>query len=307
MRSTREYLVLVLKGMGMGAADVVPGVSGGTIALITGVYEELINSLKSFNAHSFQTLLSGKIVPFLKQVNFTFLIALFGGIALSILSLSKAVTYLLEHYPEYIWAFFFGLIVASALLIGRQIDKWNAPNIIALLLGTGIAYWITMATPAQTPEDLWFIFLAGMVAICAMILPGISGAFILLLMGKYAYIFTAISEFNLKVIGIFMLGAITGLLSFSHVLSWMFRKYHNLTLALLSGFMIGSLNKVWPWKITDSWRINSKGVEVPFLQHNVYPGETGTDHLIWLAIVWAVVGFVVVWVLERVSPEITRS
>lgn len=307
MRSSREYLVLILKGMGMGAADVVPGVSGGTIALITGVYEELINSLKSFNAHAFQTLLSGKIVPFLKQVNFTFLMALFGGVALSVLSLSKAVTYLLEHYPEYIWAFFFGLIVASALLIGRQIEKWTAANITALFLGTAIAYWITMATPAQTPEDLWFIFLAGVVAICAMILPGISGAFILLLMGKYAYIFSAISEFNLKVILTFMLGAITGLLSFSHVLSWMFRKYHHLTLALLSGFMIGSLNKVWPWKITDSWRVNSKGIEVPFLQHNVYPGESGTDHFVWLAIIWAIVGFLVVWVLERLSPQIGRN
>lgn len=291
----------------MGAADVVPGVSGGTIAFISGIYEELLNSIKSIQPSVLTTLKNEGIKSAWAQINGTFLITLFAGIAVSILSLARVIKHLLENFPELLWAFFFGLIIASAIFIGKQITKWSASGIVALFAGAGIAYYITIAAPAEAPTDLWFIFVAGMVAISAMILPGISGSFILLLMGLYNHIIGAIKDFQLEVIAVFGAGCVVGLLTFSHVLSWMFRNFKNTTLALLTGFMIGSLNKVWPWKKTLETRINSHGIEVPFLQENVLPSnyltETGNDPYLLGAIALVLVGFAVVYGLESFSKQ----
>ncbi len=300
----------------MGAADVVPGVSGGTIAFITGIYKELLESIGSINLETFKLFFSGKFKDFWKQINGSFLLPLFLGIGVSIISLAKAITFLLSNYPVLVWAFFFGLIIASVLFIAKQINKWNVLNIIALVVGTIVAYTITVLAPAQIPNGLIYIFLAGCIAICAMILPGISGSFILLLMGAYATIIGAISgtldalkttdmdlliQYGKKLV-VFGLGCLVGLLSFSRLLSWMFEKAHDLTLAVLTGFMIGSLNKVYPWKITTQFRLNSHGEEVPFLQNNVLPNlYTDGEPQIALAIVMAILGFLVVFGLEKLG------
>lgn len=307
-RSLKQYLGITLRGIGMGAADVVPGVSGGTIAFITGIYEELINSIKSIDV-SLLKLIREKngIVKVWQAINGNFLVALFLGIAVSILSLAKAITWALHTYPELLWGFFFGLIIASAILIATKIRSWNIPVIIAMLAGIAVAYYITVATPAETPNASWFIFLSGMIAICAMILPGISGSFILLLMGKYKYILGSISELDLQVLIVFALGCVVGLLSFSRVLSWMFKRFHDLTVAILTGFMIGSLNKVWPWKVTLSWRTNSKGEEVPLLQENVSPfSYEGEPYLVGVVLL-AVAAIAVVLLLERFGKRSTAS
>ncbi len=294
--------MISLKGMGMGAADVVPGVSGGTIAFITGIYQELIDSIKGVTFQKVLSIFKDGWSRFAENLNLYFLLALVGGILLSVLSLAKVIHYLLETYPIAVWSFFFGLIVASALFIGKKITQWNVANLGALLVGATIAYYITVATPAETPETLPFIFLSGAIAICAMILPGISGSFILLLLGKYKFILESLKTLNIKVIVVFILGCIVGILSFSRVISFLFEKYYNLTIALLTGFMIGSLNKVWPWKEVLEYRINSKGEEVPFLDRSVLPGTykllTGESNLMFIALGLAVLGFLVVFVFE---------
>ena len=306
-RKIKDYLFISLKGMGMGAADIVPGVSGGTIAFITGIYEELINSLKSINISAVKLLFQFKIKDFWKAVNGNFLAALVFGILLSIKSLATLITYFLEEQPILTWSFFFGLIVASAIVIAKKITEWKPRTIIALLLGIGIAYMITEVTPAETPTSYWFLFLSGALAICAMILPGISGAFILLLLGKYEYILNALSAFKLDVIAVVGCGAVVGLLSFSNLLSWLLKKYHNMTIGLLSGFMIGSLNKVWPWKQTVSTFIDRHGVEKPLLQEKILPHTfeslQGQDSQLLFGILLAIAGFLLIWIMEKYSPE----
>ncbi len=303
----KDYLLIAFKGMGMGAADVVPGVSGGTIAFITGIYEELINSIKSINGNAVKLLFQFKFKEFWQAINGNFLLALIFGIFLSFLSLAKLIKYFLAEQPILIWSFFFGLIVASAIVIARKITEWKLRTIIAMLIGIGIAYMVTVVTPAETPTSYWFLFLSGALAICAMILPGISGAFILLLLGKYEYILNAISSFKLDVVAVVGAGAVIGLLSFSNLLSWLLKKYHNMTIGLLSGFMIGSLNKVWPWKNTISTFIDRHGVEKPLLQENILPNTftniLGQDSQLIFAILLAIVGFLLIWMMEKFSPE----
>ena len=305
-RTMKDYVMITLKGMGMGAADVVPGVSGGTIAFISGIYEELINSLKSIELDTIKILFKEGIPAVWQRVNGNFLAALFVGIGISIVSLSKVITYLLATYPVLVWSFFFGLIVASALMVSKKITSWDITSIGGLIFGTALAYYITVASPAETPTELWFILLSGMLAICAMILPGISGAFILLLLGKYEYILTSLKELDIKVILTFMVGCVLGLVSFSHVLSWLFKKFHNLTIAVLTGFMIGSLNKVWPWKLTLTTRINSHGLEVPVTQQSVLPTNFDGEPLILGAIGLAIAGFLLIYILDKFSPEEER-
>ncbi len=303
----KDYLLIAFKGMGMGAADVVPGVSGGTIAFITGIYEELINSIKSINGNAVKLLFQFKFKEFWQAINGNFLLALIFGIFLSFLSLAKLIKYFLAEQPILIWSFFFGLIVASAIVIARKITEWKLRTIIAMLIGIGIAYMVTVVTPAETPTSYWFLFLSGALAICAMILPGISGAFILLLLGKYEYILNAISSFKLDVVAVVGAGAVIGLLSFSNLLSWLLKKYHNMTIGLLSGFMIGSLNKVWPWKNTISTFIDRHGVEKPLLQENILPNTftniLGQDSQLIFAILLVIVGFLLIWMMEKFSPE----
>lgn len=306
-RKINDYLLVALKGMGMGAADVVPGVSGGTIAFITGIYEELINTLKSINLKSIQLLFQFKLKDFWTAINGNFLLSLLLGIGFSFVTLAKLIKYLLAEQPILIWSFFFGLIVASAFVIARKITEWKIRTIIALILGMSIAYLVTVVTPVETPTAYWFLFFSGALAICAMILPGISGAFILLLLGKYEYILHAVSTFKLDVVAVVGSGAIIGLLSFSNLLSWLLKKYHNMTIGLLSGFMIGSLNKVWPWKQTISTFIDRHGVEKPLLQENILPGTyesiLGQNSQLLFAVLLAIAGFLLIYVMEKFSPE----
>lgn len=300
--------MLVLKGCAMGAADVVPGVSGGTIAFITGIYEELINSIKSIDLQALKLLLTFKLAEFWKKINGTFLLSVVGGIAISIFSLAKLMTWLLVNHPIYIWSFFFGLIIISSVLVAKEIKKWDIFTIISLLAGAAAAYTITVMSPASTPNTWWFIILSGAIAICAMILPGISGAFILLLLGKYTYILTAVSNLDVGTILLFVVGAVAGIISFSHLLSWLLKNYHTLTVALLTGFMVGSLNKVWPWKHTLETYIDTHGVEQVLVETNVSPGKfaeiTGSDPLIWQAIVMCVAGILLIGGIEYIGKKL---
>lgn len=301
-RNLKDYGLLTLKGMGMGAADVVPGVSGGTIAFIVGIYEELINSIKSINIGTLKLLLTFKISAFWNAVNGNFLLALIFGIGISIFSLAKAITYLLETHPILIWSFFFGLVLSSTYTVSKQIKRWNAESILSFIGGAIIAYYITVATPAETPTDLWFIFLCGAIAICAMILPGISGSFILVLLGKYFYIMEAVKTFNIVIMLTFASGAAIGIVSFSNVLSFLLRKYHDLTIALLAGFMLGSLNKVWPWKKTLETFTDSHGHIKPLVEQNIFPNQ-----YIWQALLLMIIGFVIVCVLEKISEKSNKQ
>lgn len=301
-RNLKDYGLLTLKGMGMGAADVVPGVSGGTIAFIVGIYEELINSIKSINIGTLKLLLTFKISAFWNAVNGNFLLALIFGIGISIFSLAKAITYLLETHPILIWSFFFGLVLSSTYTVSKQIKRWNAESILSFIGGAIIAYYITVATPAETPTDLWFIFLCGAIAICAMILPGISGSFILVLLGKYFYIMEAVKTFNIVIMLTFASGAAIGIVSFSNVLSFLLRKYHDLTIALLAGFMLGSLNKVWPWKKTLETFTDSHGHIKPLVEQNIFPNQ-----YICQALLLMIIGFVIVCVLEKISEKSNKQ
>ncbi|QIA09186.1 DUF368 domain-containing protein [Draconibacterium halophilum] len=309
-RSAKDYLTLVLKGMGMGAADVVPGVSGGTIAFITGIYEELINSIKSINLTAIKLLFSFKLAEFWNAINGTFLISVFIGVGISVFSLAKGLEYLLHHYPILVWSFFFGLIVASAIYVARSIKRWKADTIIGGIAGIIIAYLITVITPAEANTSYWFIFLSGAIAICAMILPGISGSFILVLLGMYKFILSAVGDVNIAVILTFLVGAAVGIIAFSNVLSWLLKKYHNTTIAVLAGFMVGSLNKVWPWKEVTQTIIDRHGELKPIAERNILPGtyEQITGHEAWLpgAILLAIAGFALIFVVEGIGKKLKK-
>ncbi len=304
--SPKKYALLAVKGMAMGAADVVPGVSGGTIAFITGIYEELISSINNVNLGLFKTLKNDGIKAAWKQLNGTFLVVLFAGIIFSIASLAKVVTYLLEAHPVLIWSFFFGLIVASTWLIGKSIKKWAIPEISMLMIGAVIALWISsLQTTAGPDSALWYIFISGMIAICAMILPGISGSFILVLMGSYHLVLNAVKEREIVIILVFMAGCLVGILSFAKLLKFLFTKYKELTIALLTGFMIGSLYKVWPWKVNVGDAplvVHSNGKE-DWMQANVLPQDFVGDNQLLLAIGCMIFGLALVIILERFAPK----
>ena len=294
-RRIKDYAVLTLKGMAMGAADVVPGVSGGTIAFIAGIYDELINSIKSINMHSLKLLFTGKIAAFWKAVNGNFLFALLLGIAISVFSLAKLITFLFLNEPVLVWSFFFGLVLASTWFVTKDIKGWNWKTMAGFVGGAVIAYYITVATPAETSTNLMFIFLCGAIAICAMILPGISGSFILVLLGKYFYVMEAVKTLDLVVLGVFAFGAALGITSFSRVLSYALKNFRNITLSVLSGFMLGSLNKVWPWKEVE--KLVSDGHEV-MIEHNIAPNTEVAE-----AVVLMLIGFILVYVLEKISAK----
>lgn len=297
----KKYFILILKGMGMGAADVVPGVSGGTIAFITGIYEELVESIRTIGTKSVRILAKEGFAAFWKSINGNFLLAIVSGIAISIFSLARLLRHILENYPELIWSFFFGLIVASAIYVARTIKIWKTATVVALVAGIAVAYLITELTPAETTEAWWFVFLSGSIAICAMILPGISGSFILLLLGKYTYIIGAVSEFKVGIIAIFLSGAVVGIIAFSNLLSWLLRKFHFQTIAVLAGFMIGSLNKVWPWKNTLETFVDRQGEIRPLIEQNVLPAAYEGEPFLLPAILCAVAGFMLIFVIERIA------
>ncbi len=331
----KQTLFIALKGMAMGMAEVVPGVSGGTIAFITGIYERLINSIKSFGPQAISAVREEGLKGLWEAIDGNFLVALVGGMVVGIVVGVFGITHLLEHYPILLWAFFFGLIIASALYIGRQVSSWEIGELVALIVGAVFAYYITVAVPAQGNEALWFIFISGAIAISALLLPGISGSFILLLMGMYTFIVPtvkdALTTFNtdsLIILGVFAAGCAVGLITFSRILSWTFEHYKNPTLALLTGFMIGSLNKIWPWRIPQQWLVEEeegkyilqensyelyqtavqKGEGIKLLvENNVSPsnftGITGDTNYMLGAIATAVLGFALVFVLERLGKN----
>ena len=295
-----------LKGCAMGMADVVPGVSGGTIAFISGIYEELLGSIKSIDLEAIKLLFTGKFRTLWKKINGNFLFSLIAGIGVAILTMARVMTYMLENHPIITWSFFFGLIIASALMVAREVKHWSIMPVVTMVIGAALSYWITVVSPATTPNDWWFVMLSGAIAICAMILPGISGAFILLLMGKYMFIMEAVTQMNIGVLALFAVGAIVGIVSFSHVLSWLLAKWHDATVTMLMGFMIGSLNKVWPWKQTLETYLDSHGVEQPLVQANVSPVQFETlgseSHLV-LAIVSCVIGFALIYIIELIGKR----
>ena len=291
----------------MGGADVVPGVSGGTVAFITGIYQELLDTIKSFDVEALELLKSTRFKDFWQHINGTFLIVLLGGIVTSLLTLAQLIVYLLATYPIQVWSFFFGLIIISAILVFKEIRKWSVGVALFGLIGIGISYYITIAAPAETPTDLWFIFIAGAVAICAMILPGISGAFILLLFGKYEYILSSLRDLNLSVIIVFALGCATGLLSFVRLISWLLDRYYNMAVALLAGFMVGSLNKVWPWKEALVYRVDSHGVRKAVVEESVSPATfaevTGQDPLVLWAVLFMALGIFMIVAIEKIAAD----
>lgn len=302
-RTLKDYALLSAKGLAMGAADVVPGVSGGTIAFISGIYEELLETISSVNIAALKKLKTDGLKSFWHHINGNFIVSLFLGIAISIISLARLISYLLDEHGVLLWSFFFGLIIASIFLVGKKIKHWDISKVIGLIIGAVFAYYITILPPMQNPDALWFVFISGAIAICAMILPGISGSFILLLLGSYEMILGAIKDIKLVTIGVFAIGCLTGLLSFSKLLNWLFKNYHDLTIAILTGFLVGSLNKIWPWKETISTRINSHDEVVPFMQENILPTNFGGEPQLMIAIVMAVIGLGLIIGLERLSKK----
>ncbi len=319
--SQQNNFTNIFKGMGMGIAEVIPGVSGGTIAFITGIYETLLNSIKSFSPALLGVFKNEGVSGVWKHINGSFLVTLIIGMVLGILGGVLGVTYLLENYPVLLWSFFFGLIIASSIYVGKQVKGWNIGNILMLVLGAVVAYYITIASPAQGSENLLFVFFSGLIAISALMLPGLSGSFILLLLGMYKFILSDTLKTGvlknqdpqaMLIMGVFGIGCLVGLMTFSRILSWTFKHYRNPTLALLTGFMIGSLNKVWPWQQVLSTRIKSDGEEVIQFSKSVLPSTFSTlqNNLLYGnepyligAIALMFVGFASVFVLERFGEK----
>ncbi len=310
-----------LKGMAMGMAEVIPGVSGGTIAFITGIYEKLLNSIKAVGPEAIAAFRQNGAAGAWQAINGTFLLTLLIGMAGGIVVGVFGITYLLETYPPAVWAFFFGLIVASAIYVGRQIESWGVKEVLALVAGTLFAYWITIIAPAEGSTSLAFVFVCGVLAISALILPGISGSFILLLLGMYSYIISdtlkpALKTFasdKLLVLAVFTLGCLTGLMTVSRLLSWTFKHYRDLTLAILTGFMLGSLNKIWPWRNPVEWLRDATGQIIMdddgitpkkiLLEQNVLPVGYEGEPLVMAVILAAIAGFAVVFILERLGGQ----
>ena len=315
--------MVAVKGACMGAADVIPGVSGGTIAFITGIYDQLIGSINSINGEAIKLFFSGRFKEFWKHINGSFLVSLFCGILFSVLTLAGLMQYLLEHHPIQTWAFFFGLIVASSIFILKGIEGWNMKYVIFVILGIILGVVVCTLSPTQTPDALWFIFLSGAIAICAMILPGISGSFILLILGKYKFIMGAITGLtsgaavgeSMVILSVFAVGAVCGLLSFSKFLHWLLGRYHKQTLLVLAGFIIGSLVKVWPWsnmeaivtaqfpEIADMVRATAEPVPAEILSDYI----TQVDLQIGSAILFALLGFFLVTGIETAGKLLSKN
>ncbi len=301
-----QYFVLILKGMGMGAANVIPGVSGGTVALITGIFERIINAIKSFNLTALNLLFKGKIKELLAYVDFYFLLSVGAGMIVSIVSLARILKFLFETYPVFIWAFFFGLIVASVFYVGKTIAKWNTSVIIAFFIGAAIAVWVSFMNPATQNSSFFYLVLCGVVAVCSMILPGLSGSFVLILMGNYELVMIdAVNQGNLSVLLPVILGGIVGVIALSHVLSWVYKRFKDQTIALLTGFILGSLSILWPWK-EEIFRTDIAGEVVlkdgnPIVQgYDLFlPNAFSSEVLI--AIVLAIFGFLIIAAMEKLA------
>jgi len=302
---------IFLRGMLMGAADIVPGVSGGTMAFITGIYDKLIDSIRAFDLECLSLVLKLDIAAAWRHVNGSFLLALLLGIATSIFSLARGISWVLENHPVPLWAFFFGLILASALVLLREVEQWNASRLLCLVTGIGVALFIALTPAAQLDIGLAGVFLSGFLAICAMILPGISGSFILVLLGMYSVVLVAIKNLDLVFIAVFVLGAGCGLLCFSRLLHWLLHRFHQATMALLTGFLFGSLTVVWPWKRVLSWVEDRHGEMKAVQQWPVSPSEfqvfTGQDPQLVFCLSLMAVGFILVLLIHALSGQSQRA
>jgi putative membrane protein len=298
-KTVKEAFLLYFKGVCMGGADIIPGVSGGTIALIMGIYHDLLKAIQSFNANFIKFALSFQFSRALEILHIRFLLSLFAGIATSLITLAHVINILLKEYPVYTWSLFLGLIGASILLLGKKVENILGTGGLGFLIGSICGYMIVGMIPVQTPETAWFIFFAGVIAICAMILPGISGAFLLLILGKYEYVTSALKNpflpSNLFIIVVFGAGAFIGLLGFSRVLSYLLEKYHNITLAILTGLMLGSLRKVWPWKETLETTIIREKVYI-LREANILPQSFNTEFFVAIALM--TLGFLAVLYMD---------
>jgi len=291
----KNTIGIFIKGMAMGAANVIPGVSGGTIALITGIFERLINAIKSFNLVAAKLLFSGNIKAFIKQTDLYFLISLFAGVGVSIISVAKLFSFLFEHYPIFIWSFFFGLILASVYFVGKTIEKWNTSVIISFLIGGITAAGITLLTPATEDDSFLYLIICGVVAVCSMILPGLSGSFVLILMGNYQLVMIdAVNNLRIDILFPVVIGAVGGLLGFSYILAWVFKKFKNQTIAVLTGFILGSLGIIWPWK---NEIIHFFGEKEKVVGYSYYLPEANQSLLI--SIILIVLGYITIWLMER--------
>jgi putative membrane protein len=309
--SVRKHLLTGLKGIAMGAADVVPGVSGGTIAFITGIYDELLGSINNLNFKALGVLKNEGIKKFWNHINGTFLTVLLMGIGTSIVSLAQLIDYLMLHHTIGLWSFFFGLVGASSIYVGKQVGQWNIKTVVGFTIGAIVAYFITVLPPMKEASETWFIFISGLIAICAMILPGISGSFILLILGTYPTIIEAISSKNLPIIVVFASGCIIGLLSFSRVLKYLLDNFRAITIAVLTGFLLGSLNKLWPWKTTLTYYTKHAGTPkeklVPLIQENVLPQHFDTPPQLFLAIAMILIGFGLIFGMEYVAEKLQKK
>lgn len=292
----------------MGMADVIPGLSGGSVAFITGIYSEMVRALRSIDRESFELLTKKRFQDFWNKINGTFLVVLFAGFFTSLFTLARLITYLQTKYPILVWSFVFGFVLISALLVLRDIKKWNLSVVAAFLFGAVVSYGITLLSPAQTPAAIWFIFLTGMLSVSALLIPGLSGAFILLLLGKYQYMVNALISLNLLVIIVFLAGCMVGLIGFSRFLTWTLDNYHNATVALLTGFMLGSLNKVWPWREVVEYVTNSRGDQVPAFDRSILPWHyfniTGKDPQVFQAILMMAISVFIVVLFVKIAARL---
>jgi putative membrane protein len=299
----KEYLVYFTKGVAVGVANIIPGVSGGTIALITGIFERLINAIKSFDLKAFRLLLKGDWKAFAVQTDFYFLLALFSGVVIAIVSLAKIFDFLFHSYPVFIWSFFFGLILASVYFVGKTVERWRISVYLNFAVGTAIALMFTFLTPATENSSFFYLVLCGVVAVCSMILPGLSGSFVLILMGNYQLV--AIQAINNRDLGVLLpvaIGAVGGLIAFSHLLSWVFKKYKDQTIALLTGFILGSLGVIWPWKTAIE---QTFGEKVKVIGYDYFLPQMNVEFFI--AVVIMIAGIASIWWMERNAEMVVKS
>ena len=306
-----KYFIYLIKGLAVGVANIIPGVSGGTIALITGIFERLINAIKSFGLGSLKLLLNGKFKEFAEKTDLYFLLSLFAGVFIAIIALARLFDFLFTNYPVYIWSYFFGLVLASVYFVGKTINKWNVSVIIIFVLGTAIAVALSFVNPAAENANFFYLVICGVVAICSMILPGLSGSFVLILMGNYQLVaIEAINNRDFDIILPVMIGAVGGLIVFSHILSWVFKRYKNQTIAILTGFILGSLNILWPWKDIIYLRdavgetIIKKGEMVVEKYISILPAEFNTE--VMLALLFAIVGIASITLIELSASKSTK-
>jgi putative membrane protein len=304
----KEYINYFFKGIAVGVANIIPGVSGGTIALITGIFERLINAIKAFDITAARLLFTGKWKAFTRKTDFYFLLTLFVGIAIAIISLARVFDYLFRDYPVYIWSYFFGLVLASIYFVAKTIERWNFVVILLFVIGTAFAVFVSLINPAAENSNFWYLFLCGIVAICSMILPGLSGSFVLILMGNYELVaIQAINDRELFILLPVALGAIIGLIAFSHLLSWVFKNYKNQTIAILTGFILGSLNVLWPWKTAEYLKnsagelILKHGEKVVARYASILPQYY--DKVFWMAVFIMVLGILSITIIELIAGK----